>query len=95
MSWNYRVIRQDEGGGEYNYEIHEVYYNDDGSIWAIAESASYPGGDSVEELQKDYEMMREAFNLPALDANMELAEPMGPPLRPDPYVSSDPLRVKD
>jgi len=39
MSWNYRVIKQ-EDGDESHYGIHEVYYNDDGSLFCYTDNCS-------------------------------------------------------
>lgn len=61
MVWNYRVI-------EYKrvFHIHEVYYNDDGSICAISEDPMHPSGTSLEELKRDAEHFLLAFDKPVL-----------------------------
>jgi hypothetical protein len=43
MAWNYRVCKTEKTvcediGPVCSYAIHEVYYNKDGSIWAITEN---------------------------------------------------------
>lgn len=36
--WNYRIIRFTRGGSSY-LALHEVYYNEDGSVWSYTENA--------------------------------------------------------
>lgn len=53
--WNQRVIRKpsgEEDGGS-TYEIHEVYYDDQGRIEAWTENPVQPFGDSPAELRED------------------------------------------
>jgi hypothetical protein len=43
-TWNHRVVKvtynKGEAGEEVAYEIREAYYNKDGSIWAVNDSAT-------------------------------------------------------
>lgn len=64
MTWNYRVLIKD---GQYN--IHEVYYDDDGNPEAFTEEPVGPSGESPEELKKDLQYFSEALSLPVLDYN--------------------------
>ena len=61
MVWNYRVIEHDG-----LFHIHEVYYNDNGSICAISEDPMHPHGESLEELERDMEHFLQAFDRPVL-----------------------------
>ncbi len=61
MVWNYRVIKTDKV-----FAIHEVYYNEDGTICAISEDPMYPHGESIKELKGDAEHFLLAFNKPVL-----------------------------
>jgi hypothetical protein len=75
MSWNYRVVEKEV---KYEptvgkvvidtyYQIHEVYYDEDGSITMYSKDAITPfGEDSVDSLQSDLYKMQEAFNKPIL-----------------------------
>jgi hypothetical protein len=66
MSWNYRIFKKKivypEGfkvapGEEYYYEIFEVYYNQNHEITAHSLNPIDLGAGSVEDLEKDLEMM--------------------------------------
>ena len=48
MSWNYRVIFQDDC-----YSIHEVYYDDEGNIESWTERAVGISGETIRELKGD------------------------------------------
>jgi hypothetical protein len=61
MSWNYRVIEHEE-----MFYIHEVYYNDNGDIYAISEDPAGPAGETLEELKDDMEHYRQALDRPVL-----------------------------
>lgn len=66
--WNYRVIVDDINiFGEKNYQIKEVYYNDDNTINAISQNGISPYGNTKEELENDINLMLKALNLPILE----------------------------
>jgi len=80
MTWNYRVFETKHDGKAFAYsidgekeqpepwssfDIREVYYNEDGEIWAYSDTMS-PFGESTEELKKDVSMYLEAFKKPAI-----------------------------
>lgn len=70
MTWNYRVCKTTytgEGFEEVNYEIHEAYYNKDGSIWAVTQNAVAAHAESVQELKEVLSKMAEALNKPVID----------------------------
>lgn len=50
MSWNYRAIEKEYKGEKY-YEIHEVYYNDNGTIYAMSENPDVPYGETLDDLK--------------------------------------------
>lgn len=66
--WNHRIILKKEDGDSEGcyYEIHEVYYNEDGTIWAITEESVKPFGDTVEDLKVGMKLMLTAFEEPVL-----------------------------
>lgn len=64
--WNYRVIKTEDGDSAY-YAIHEVYYNDDGQIFASTVDPAYPGGSTVEELRGDLENYLLALDAPIIN----------------------------
>ena len=70
MDWNYRVVYHREAGHDI-YFIAEVFYNKEGQIVAYTEIAneclgSWPGGDSVKELEADLDRMLSACRKPVL-----------------------------
>lgn len=59
--WNYRVChRPSVAGGGYN--IHEVYYDNDGCIKLYSQNPIAPTGDIVDELYEDMACMWKAFD---------------------------------
>ena len=60
--WGYRVVDRDG-----YYRIYRVYY-DLKKIIMHSDSAPIPGGETVEELRQDIEMMRDALSRPILNA---------------------------
>ena len=66
--WSYRVIRKH--GSEINpvtYQVHEVYFREDGSIWAWTKKPDVPAGDTAEELREDIRYFLQAFRGPILE----------------------------
>lgn len=67
--WDYRIMRRVENG-EPVFGIHEVFYDDDGRVERWTESPVAPDGEgaaSLDELRRDFEAQRRAFDLPPLD----------------------------
>lgn len=62
MSWNYRVLQN-----ENSVAIYEVYYDENGDPRSCTMSPVSPIGEDVEGLKKDLEMMKQAFDKPVLD----------------------------
>lgn len=68
MYWNYRIVRKPcSFTGEHYYGIHECYYEDDGSKpgWTVEPVEVI--GESVDELRRTLEMMKEAFAKPVIE----------------------------
>ncbi len=61
MSWNYRVV---ERNGFFN--IHEVYYDENGVPWSCTAEPSFPQGETLEELQEDTAWYQNALTKPVL-----------------------------
>ena len=66
MSWDYRVFKK-KIGNDFVYEVHEVYYNLDGTIRSWTENPINPTGGTSEELKKDFYRQLDAFDKPILD----------------------------
>ena len=66
MSWNHRVLANDEGI-DIHYEIVEVYYNEEGvpkGHFAVADVSA----DTIEGLKWTLDKMRECLDKPVLSA---------------------------
>jgi hypothetical protein len=57
------------------YQIHEVYYDDDGKMKGMTENAIAPFGETATELQKDLNWMLEAMAKPVLDYGVTDGKP--------------------
>ena len=66
MSWDYRVFKK-KISNDFVYEVHEVYYNLDGTIRSWTENPINPAGGTSEELKKDFYRQLDAFDKPILD----------------------------
>jgi hypothetical protein len=53
--WNHRVLKQTLPDGTEWYTVREVYYNDDGSIFAYTERPVEIAGESLAELRQEIE----------------------------------------
>lgn len=67
MSWNHRVMRHIEENGDEWFGIHEVFYEDNGSIKNWTVDAMDPHGESPFELGTDLARMMAALTKPILD----------------------------
>ena len=64
--WNHRVIRK-TSRDETWYEIHEVFYDDDGNPHSWTEGSVSPYGESVEELCRVLDWFKGATEKPVLE----------------------------
>lgn len=65
--WDYRIIKDGN-----LYTIHEVYYDENGKPDLVTVEPSFPAGDSLDELRKDFEHYQDAWNKPILPIEMFL-----------------------
>ena len=65
MTWNYRVIHRVENGVD-DFAIHEVYYESDKATFVTVNAIS-PGGETLEELRRDFEFYQKALLQPVLE----------------------------
>ena len=76
MTWNYRVVRHVVASlGETYYQIHEVYYNEDGKIMSMTEKGIAPLGETTTELQLELTRMLDALKKPVLDYGVTDGKP--------------------
>lgn len=67
MSWNHRVIEfVDPDDGRPWFQIHEVYYDDQGRPEAYTENPVPVYGDTIDEMRTTLERMRLALDQPVL-----------------------------
>lgn len=74
MGWNYRVIRRkisfvhgEIPMHEYTYHIHQAYVDENDKVGSITFEPIHVFGTTIEELQKVYELISDAFTKPILD----------------------------
>lgn len=84
MDWNYRWIRYTDLGDE--VYLHEVFYNDDGTIQGVTERACTLIADNVEGVPALLKMIEKDSTLPVIE--MTTAELLNP--FPDDDISDDP-----
>jgi hypothetical protein len=66
--WNYRVIRRDDKETDtVTYQVHEVYYADNGTIEGWTKNAVKPMGENLFELREDIRYFLRSFRLPVLE----------------------------
>jgi hypothetical protein len=74
-TWNYRVIRKTcQITGDPTYQIHEVYYRDDGTIDCWTQEPVEPLGVSEAQLRNDVHAFLAAFRLPVLEQRYLLGQ---------------------
>jgi len=61
MNWNYRILKRQNESGEYEYGIHEVFYNEKGEIVSWTKESMTPVCPSKEGLRHELNLMLEAF----------------------------------
>ena len=66
MYWNHRVVEKRDYFGELYYEIHEVYYNEDGTINGMTVHPISPYGDSLDSLKTVLGWMLRCVDKPVL-----------------------------
>jgi hypothetical protein len=65
MNWNYRLIDlSHENGGEPWVELHEVFYEDDGSLMGYAQATT--GGEDLDDVKQTLTWMLKALEHPVL-----------------------------
>jgi hypothetical protein len=74
--WNYRVLRKNHPEGITTYHVHEVTYDDDGSIMGWSVEPVEPFGESVEDLQADVHYFLQAFRRPILKEEIADGKPV-------------------
>lgn len=75
VTWNYRVIaKKCAKSGLVTYQIHEVYYTEDGGIDCWTQQPVEPLGTSEAHLRNDLHAFLAAFRNPVLEEKMVLGQ---------------------
>ena len=64
--WNHRVIKKNVADGSDWFGIHEVFYNDDDTIWSYTENPISIVGESIDDLRQTLEWMLSCLDNPIL-----------------------------
>ena len=67
MTWNHRVIKEILKDGSEWFSIREVYYNDDGSIYAYTQEPIDIAGESLDELREYLQWCLSCLEAPVLE----------------------------
>jgi hypothetical protein len=71
MSWNHRVVRRFYPNTHMDdsilYEIHEVYYDKDGTIGSITQEPISIMEETVDDLRKTVERLTKCLESPIID----------------------------
>jgi hypothetical protein len=78
--WNYRVIRTQHENDITTFQIHKVYYGEDGSIDAWTANPAGPCGESVSELEEDLQHFQAALRKEVLEEAQENGKPVLQPV---------------
>lgn len=74
-NWNYRVIRKScQRTGATTYQVHEVYYTEDGFIECWTQQPVEPLGTSEAQLRNDVHAFLAAFRQPVLEEKFVLGQ---------------------
>lgn len=63
MTWNYRILVH-ENDVETYFQMHEVYYDEDGNPTSYTASPTHIGAESIEWVGWELEKMKEALTKP-------------------------------
>lgn len=75
VTWNYRVIaKKGAKSGVPTYQIHEVYYTEDGDIDCWTQQPVEPLGTSEAHLRNDLHAFLAAFRSPVLEEKLVLGQ---------------------
>lgn len=63
MDWDYRIIKDSSG----ILKIHQVFYQDDGTIYGMSEDDLAIEGSDMDELLFEYQSFKMAFDKPIIE----------------------------
>ena len=65
MSWNHRILAHKDGD-DYYYQIHEVYYDDNGNPESYTTNGVSVGAESINGIEWTLDKMKECLDKPIL-----------------------------
>ena len=68
MSWNYRILAHEDGDDLF-FQIHEVYYDEEGKVNGYTENGVIVGAESIEGINWVLDKMKECANKPILSVH--------------------------
>lgn len=71
-TFNYRVFRKQDALGNDYFEIHEVYYNEEGKVIGLTAKPKTPFGYTKEELKENLERMLAALDNPIWEEGLDV-----------------------
>ena len=66
MHWNHRVIKAVDNNGEESYSVREVFYNNDGTIYAYDSDPVDLTGETMEDLKQYLDWCYKSLDTPVL-----------------------------
>lgn len=73
--WNHRVVKEKLLDGTDFYSVREVFYNDDGSIYAYTEEPVRIHGESIDDLREYTQWVLDCLDKPILiDGEVEFVD---------------------
>ncbi len=71
MTWNYRIMKKKNSAGEFEFGIHEVYYDEEGKMSSCTLKSLTPVCSTAEDLKFEMLRMMDAFDNDTLDYKAE------------------------
>lgn len=66
MTWNYRLMVHPDGSGGMWFEIHEVYYDENGKPGSYTINPADVSGGNIDDIMFSLNAMKEVLNRPIL-----------------------------
>jgi tetrahydromethanopterin S-methyltransferase subunit H len=77
-NWNHRIVRETLKDGSFWYSVREVFYNDDGSIYAYTQNPVGISGETIEDLREYTQWILNCLDTPILiDGEVEFKDDDG------------------
>jgi hypothetical protein len=61
MGWNHRVMKHKDGEDDF-FQIHEVYYTEDGEVDGYTLNGAAAGGNTLDELRSELQRMLDSLD---------------------------------